>query len=58
MELEGGRAGTPLIGACEAGHLQTIKVLVRQGAKLIYLNKDGQEVSAIALAKHYPRVMR
>jgi len=58
VELEGGRLGTPLMGACEAGHLQTAKILVRRGAKLVYPDKNGEEVSALALAKHYPLLVQ
>jgi ankyrin repeat protein len=58
IELEGGEFGTPLMGACEAGRLQQVKVLVSRRAKLVYLNERSQMVSAIALAKHHPLLIR
>ena len=57
LELEGGDHGTPLMGACAAGHLSAVKVLVSKGAKLYY-NKDGSTIRALDKAKYFPEIQR
>ncbi|KAF2260869.1 hypothetical protein CC78DRAFT_428018, partial [Lojkania enalia] len=34
IELEGGPFGTPLMGACQAGNLEAVKLLVHRGAAI------------------------
>jgi ankyrin repeat protein len=58
LELEGGPCGTALMGACDAGRLESVKVLVRYGAKIEYLNSAGVVVSAIKTAKYHPVLVR
>lgn len=55
MELEGGYHGTALMGACAAGRLSVVKLLVMKGANICYL-KDGQIHSAFEKAKHFPEI--
>ncbi|KAL8943110.1 MAG: hypothetical protein Q9211_001098 [Gyalolechia sp. 1 TL-2023] len=57
LEQEGGRHGTPLMGACAAGRFATVKLLVSRGAKIVY-EKDGITISALKAAKHFPKIMR
>ena len=57
LELEGGDYGTPLMGACAAGRLFVVKVLVSRGAKLHY-TKDGNTIRALDAAKHFPEIKR
>lgn len=58
LETEGGIYGTPLMGACAAGRLQAVKLLVRKGAKMLYCNEHGQSFSALRAAKHFPEIVR
>jgi ankyrin repeat protein len=58
LELEGGPCGTALMGACDAGRLESVKILVRYGAKIEYLNSAGVVVSAIKTAKYHPALVR
>jgi ankyrin repeat protein len=58
LEVDGGPCGTPLIGACDAGKLENVKVLVRYGAKLTYQNKAGDIVSAVRAARYHWMVVR
>lgn len=57
LELVGGDHGTPLMGACAAGRLEVVKILVRKGAKTSY-TLDGEVFSVIAAARLYPKVTR
>ena len=57
LEFEGGDHGTPLMGACAAGRLAAVKFLVPKGAK-IYYERDGETVSALNKAKHFPEIVR
>ena len=57
LELEGGDHGTPLMGACAAGRLSAVKVLVSKGAKLYY-TKDGSTIRALDKAKNFPEIIR
>ena len=58
IDLEGGPHGTPLMGACEAGNLGTVKFLVRRNAEISYVNENGRMVSGLSLAKYHPVVVR
>ena len=57
LEQVGGEHGTPLMGACAAGRLTAVKVLVAKGAKLCYEGDDGP-VSALHAARHFPEILR
>ncbi|KAL8760737.1 MAG: hypothetical protein Q9184_003095 [Pyrenodesmia sp. 2 TL-2023] len=57
LDLEGGDHGTPLMGACAAGRLAVVKLLVSKGAKISY-EKDSETVSALNKAKHFPEIIR
>ena len=57
LELEGGEYGTPLMGACAAGRLAAVKLLLAKGAKSVY-NKDGQTFSACNASRYFPEVTR
>ncbi|KAL8902918.1 MAG: hypothetical protein Q9207_004286 [Kuettlingeria erythrocarpa] len=57
LEHEGGDHGTPLMGACAAGRLVAVKLLVSKGAKFCY-EKDGETISALDKAKHFPEIVR
>ena len=57
VELEGGDHGTPPMGACAAGRLTAVKILVSKGANISY-KKEGETVSALDAAKHFPDVKR
>ncbi|QSZ37582.1 hypothetical protein DSL72_008680 [Monilinia vaccinii-corymbosi] len=46
--------GTPLMGACSFGCYESVKLLLRKGAKTTCKNSDGTEVTAVEEAKHYP----
>lgn len=58
IEFEGGTRGTALIGACDAGRLDTTALLVRLGAKSSYTNSAGELVTAIAPARIHPEIVR
>lgn len=57
LELEGGDHGTPLMGACAAGRLEVVKVLVGKGAKTSY-TQDGELFSVLSAARLHPKVTR
>ena len=57
LELEGGDHGTPLMGACAAGRLPAVKILVSKGAKLHY-TKDGITNRALDKAENFPDIKR
>ncbi|KAL8978025.1 MAG: hypothetical protein Q9205_006297 [Flavoplaca limonia] len=51
LEQEGGDHGTPLMGACAAGRLTAVKILLAKGAKMVYSNINGTIISALDKAK-------
>ncbi|KAI4100435.1 MAG: hypothetical protein LQ339_005496 [Xanthoria mediterranea] len=57
LEQVGGEHGTPLMGACAAGRVTAVKLLVGKGAKLCYEGDDGP-VSALHAARHFPEILR
>ena len=57
LEQVGGEHGTPLMGACAAGRLTAVKLLVGKGAELCYEGDDGP-VSALHAARHFPEILR
>ncbi|KAL8766047.1 MAG: hypothetical protein Q9209_007076 [Squamulea sp. 1 TL-2023] len=57
LEHEGGRHGSPLMGACATGRLAAVKFLTSKGAKIVY-ERDGVIVSALHAAKHFLEIMR
>lgn len=56
LEFEGGEHGTPLMGACAAGRLAVVEILMSKGAKTSYV-RDGQMFSVITAAKFHPQVL-
>jgi ankyrin repeat protein len=50
--------GTAVMFACTLGRLDSVKLLVRQGANLNVRCEDGRRFSAIDRAVHHPRVVR
>lgn len=57
LELEGGAFGTALMGACGAGRLEAVKILISKGAAICY-RKDGEIVSALRASEHFPDIKR
>lgn len=57
LDLVGGDHGTPLMGACAAGRLGVVKILVSKGAKTSYI-EDGKVFSVLCAAKHHPKITR
>ena len=57
LELEGGEHGTPLLGACAAGRLSIVKVLVLKGARTSYA-KEGEVFSALLAARNHGQITR
>ncbi|KAL9610536.1 MAG: hypothetical protein Q9167_004774 [Letrouitia subvulpina] len=57
LETEGGECGTPLMGACAAGRLPVVKMLIRKGARSSYTRK-GQIYSVLIAAKKFPEINR
>ncbi|KAL8781669.1 MAG: hypothetical protein Q9213_005886 [Squamulea squamosa] len=57
LDQEGGRHGSPLMGACAAGRLVAVKFLLSKGAKIAY-ERDGEIISALDAAKHFPEIVR
>jgi ankyrin repeat protein len=58
IEFEGGQFGTPLMVACEAGNIETVRLLVRRGAKISYSRGSHESISGVTLARRYPAVVR
>jgi len=58
LDNEGGPCGTSLMGACNAGYLKAVKILIRRGAALTYKDGYSKQVSGLLAAKHHPKVMR
>jgi len=57
IEREISEAGTALMYACSLGRLEQIKILVRRGAILSYVDNAGRYHSAISSARQYPDVV-
>ncbi|KAL8686200.1 MAG: hypothetical protein Q9218_007275 [Villophora microphyllina] len=57
IDQEGGDHGTALMGACAAGRLTAVKLLVAKGAKICY-EKEHRTISAIDAAKNFPEIVR
>lgn len=57
LEQEGGRHGTPLMGACAAGRFEVVQLLISKGAQISY-RKDETTISALDAAKHFPKIVR
>lgn len=51
IEIHSKHWDTPLITACKLGRLEIVKMLVRRGARLNYVDDQGTEVSAIEACK-------
>jgi hypothetical protein len=57
LELDRGAYGTPLFTACAFGRFQTVKYLVRAGAKIVS-KKGGRPFSAIVAARSFPDIVQ
>ncbi len=57
IEGELGDDNTPLVAACSCRRKDTVKVLVRAGARIVGM-KNGKHYSALDAAKHFPRIVR
>jgi ankyrin repeat protein len=58
LELEGGELGTPFMAACDAGRLEAVKLMVRRGAAISDVNKNGKVVSGLVAARHHPSMIQ
>ena len=56
IEVEGGEHGAPLMAACAAGRLLTVKTLVAKCARTSYNNVDGITRGVLRAAKSHPEV--
>jgi ankyrin repeat protein len=57
LEHDGGEYGTPLMGACAAGRLIAVRMLVLRGARTSYV-KDDRIISVMEAARLHPMVIR
>ena len=57
LEIEACEHGTALMGACAAGRLASVKLLIARGARTSYM-QDGKLYSALLAAKYHPEVRR
>ena len=55
LEQEGGDFGTPLMGACAAGRLSVVKLLVSKGATVCYI-KDRKMYSTFLASRNFPEI--
>jgi hypothetical protein len=58
LEVEGSLEGTPLIRACLYGRFNVVKLLVRTGAQLEYVNEKGQYRNAFDSVSSYPHIQK
>ena len=58
LDLVGGDDGTPLMGACAAGRLEVVKILVRKGARTSYTAEEGKVVNVLDAARLHPKITR
>lgn len=58
IECEISDEGTALMYACSLGRFEQMKVLVRRGARLDYVDSNGRYHSAILSARQYPGIIR
>ncbi|CAG8972232.1 hypothetical protein HYALB_00001630 [Hymenoscyphus albidus] len=56
LELRGDFHGTPLISACVSGRLDSVKYLVRAGAKVSFM-RDGKLYNALESARHFEDIV-
>lgn len=56
VDFEGSPHGSALMEACSSGHLETVKILVRHGAAVLYLGKDGIQ-SAVDAARNHKAIL-
>ncbi|RBR18897.1 uncharacterized protein FIESC28_05819 [Fusarium coffeatum] len=57
IEREISEEGTAVMYACSIGRLEQVKILVRRGARLDYVDSMGMYHSAILSAKEYPEII-
>lgn len=58
MERDISEEGTALMYACSLGRFEQIKILVRRGAILSYVDNAGRYHSAVLSARQYPNIIR
>lgn len=56
LDFEGCPSGSALMAACSSGRLDSVKILVRHGAAISYLGKDGIR-SAVDAAKNHKAIL-
>lgn len=56
VNFEGSPSGSALMSACSSGRLGPVKILVRQGAAISYLGKNGIR-SAVDAARNYQAIL-
>lgn len=56
VDFEGSPHGSALMAACSSGHLESVKILVRHGAAISYIGKDGIR-SAVDTARNHKAVL-
>jgi len=57
LEFEGSRHGTVLMIACAYGRLGAVQLLVREGARIAYVNEDGVYRCAFIAARNHPQIL-
>ena len=57
LDIEACEHGTALMGACAAGRLASVKLLIARGARTSYM-QDEKLCSALLAAKYHPEVRR
>ena len=55
-EVESGEDGSPLMVACAAGRVLTVKMFVAKGARTCYTNTDGTTRGVLRAAKNHPEI--
>lgn len=58
VNVEGSVEGTPLMTACERGRLESVRILVRHGARIAYTNPRGVPRSALDVSARFPEIQR
>ncbi|KAM7191966.1 Ankyrin repeat-containing domain protein [Naviculisporaceae sp. PSN 640] len=58
VEVEGSEHGTPIMEAAAHGRLKLVRLLVRHGAKLVYVNDLGKARNIFDVCRGHPRVQK
>lgn len=56
VDFEGSPHGSALMAACSSGRLESVKILVRHGAAISYLGKNGIQ-SAVDVARNHKAIL-